>query len=71
MDASSPGWREALGAAAEYSDAGVKLEDLEGQEAGKVDPRTRGEYERRRAWRVDQPTLERFRALIDKYTGTQ
>lgn len=41
-------------------------------EAGeKIDPRSRGEYERRRGWRVDEGTMTRFRALIAQYHGTQ
>lgn len=70
MDASSPGWREALGPAAEFSDAGAPPTQEEEAE-GEANPKTRGEYERRRGWRVDQQTLQRFRDLIDMYKGTQ
>jgi tRNA pseudouridine38-40 synthase len=70
MDKSSPGWRIPLGAAAEFADAGVQppVDEEEGQE---VDPKARGEYERRRGWRVDQGTLERFRELVAGFKGTQ
>jgi tRNA pseudouridine38-40 synthase len=37
----------------------------------KIAPKKAGEFERRRGWRCDQPTLERFRALIKEYVGTQ
>ena len=82
LDESSPGWREQLGVAAEFVDAGVELPPrenriAEGKTEGRddeddfLDPRMRGEYERRRGWRVDQDTLTRFRALIAQYKATQ
>jgi tRNA pseudouridine38-40 synthase len=37
----------------------------------KVAPKKAGEFERRRGWRCDQSTLERFRALIKEFVGTQ
>lgn len=40
-------------------------------EETKVDPKARGEYERRRTWRVDPHTLKRFRELIAEFKGTQ
>jgi tRNA pseudouridine38-40 synthase len=36
-----------------------------------VDPKARGEYERRRGWRVDEGTMKRFRNLIAQFQGTQ
>lgn len=40
-------------------------------EETKLDPKARGEYERRRTWRVDPDTLKRFRELIAEFKGTQ
>jgi len=40
-------------------------------EPTKVAPKKAGEFERRRGWRCDQSTLERFRALIKEFVGTQ
>jgi tRNA pseudouridine38-40 synthase len=37
----------------------------------KVAPKKAGEFERRRGWRCDQSTLERFRALVKEFVGTQ
>lgn len=73
MDQSSPGWREALGEAAKFADGGspATIEGAEEGEEVKVDPKARGEFERKRGWRVDEPTLSRFRELIAMYTGTQ
>jgi hypothetical protein len=34
-------------------------------------PRAKGEYERRRGWRVDQGTMDRFRKLVAEFKGTQ
>lgn len=77
MDKSSPGWREKLGAAAVFADESPDLPPPdrswlreEGEEE-KVDPKSRGEYERRRGWRVDKDTLERFREIVSKFQGTQ
>jgi tRNA pseudouridine38-40 synthase len=69
LDKSSPGWRDALGSAAEFSDA--TPEDVAPVEGEEVTPARRGEYERRRGWRVDEGTLERFRALVKQFEGTQ
>lgn len=105
LDESSPGWRDALGTAAEFADAGipaeeeeperkegktglgepdnadVSMEDSPVEKTGENDgtprgerelgPKARGEYERRRGWRLDSTTLERFRALIAQFKGTQ
>lgn len=55
----------------------AKKEDVkEGEEAKdgepvKVAPKKAGEFERRRGWRCDTATLERFRALIKEFVGTQ
>lgn len=38
---------------------------------GKFGPKKAGEFERRREWRCDQGTLERFRRLIKEFVGTQ
>jgi tRNA pseudouridine38-40 synthase len=81
LDKSSPGWREALGPAAEFADAGlVAAEGIEGapevdeakpDDEIRVDKKMRGEFERKRGWRVDTQTLDRFKGLIAKYKGTQ
>ena len=77
MNVSSPGWRDALGVAAEFSDAGVAPMPEPGfgegpqSEEAKMDPRTRGEYERRRGWRVDDGTMKRFRELIKEFEGSR
>ncbi|OCF37335.1 tRNA pseudouridine(38-40) synthase [Kwoniella heveanensis BCC8398] len=74
LDASSPGWRDLLGKeAVDFVDAApafVPEEGAEGEEEGKLNPKNRGEFERRRGWRLDAKTLERFRALIAEYKGT-
>jgi len=70
LDKSSPGWRATLGPAADYADAGSQ-EVIGDDGEAKDDPKARGEFERRRAWRVDQPTLERFRNLVSHFKGTQ
>ncbi|ORY24576.1 pseudouridine synthase [Naematelia encephala] len=74
LDASSPGWRDTLGAAAEFADAAeptVKSgEGGEGEGDVDVDPKARGEYERRRGWRIDPGTMGRFRDLVKEYLGT-
>jgi tRNA pseudouridine38-40 synthase len=70
LNESSPGWREGLGPGAAFVDEAPELPAVD--EAGeKVDPRSRGEFERRRGWRVDEGTMARFRALIAQYHGTQ
>jgi hypothetical protein len=40
-------------------------------ESAEVTKCSRQEFERRRGWRVDEATLERFRGLIAKFQGTQ
>jgi len=40
-------------------------------EGNQADPKQRGEYERRRAWRVDVGTVKRFRDLVAEFKGTQ
>ena len=72
MNATSPGWREKLGPAAEFADAA--LDNGAGASAEGEDDDTPGkrmEYERRRGWRVDEETLERFRQILAAYKGTQ
>lgn len=86
LDISSPGWRDGLGAAAEFADAVVSDADEEapaisvttettGEEGGRTEtakvPSGRREFERRRAWRVDEGTMTRFRALVEKFLGTR
>jgi len=46
-------------------------EEAKEGEPTKVAPKKAGEFERRRGWRCDQSTLERFRALIKEFVGTQ
>jgi hypothetical protein len=46
-------------------------EEVKEGEGIKVAPKKAGEFERRRGWRCDQSTLERFRALIKEFVGTQ
>jgi tRNA pseudouridine38-40 synthase len=36
-----------------------------------LNPKERGEFERRRGWRIDQGTLERFRELVNEFHGSQ
>jgi hypothetical protein len=53
---------------------GEETKEAEGAKEGegiKVAPKKAGEFERRRGWRCDQSTLERFRALIKEFVGTQ
>jgi len=77
MDASSPGWRATLGASAEFADAAPALTIEADGEGGRMDvdveadPKRKGEYERRRGWRVDEATMKRFRDLIAEFSGTQ
>ncbi len=72
LDESSPGWREALEPGASFADEGIPaVEEETRNEDVEVDPRLRGEYERRRGWRVDKPTMERFRTLIQMFKGTK
>nr|XP_031858534.1 tRNA pseudouridine(38-40) synthase [Kwoniella shandongensis]KAA5525606.1 tRNA pseudouridine(38-40) synthase [Kwoniella shandongensis] len=69
LDESSPGWRDALGPAAEFADAAPPM--VQDEETGEaIEPRNRGEFERRRGWRVDEGTMKRFRDLIAQYKGT-
>lgn len=70
LNESSPGWRDVLGSAAAFADETPDLKDAPGEE-DELDPRQRGEYERRRGWRVDAATIERFRALVKQFEGTQ
>ncbi|OCF75536.1 tRNA pseudouridine(38-40) synthase [Kwoniella mangroviensis CBS 8886] len=71
LDKSSPGWRDLLGKeAVDFVDAAPSFEPEGEEEGGKVNPKNRGEFERRRAFRVDSKTLERFRELIAQYKGT-
>ncbi|WVW85112.1 tRNA pseudouridine(38-40) synthase [Kwoniella bestiolae CBS 10118] len=72
LDRSSPGWRDLLGKeAVDFIDAAPKFEPETEEDGGKViNPKNRGEFERRRGWRVDNKTLERFRELIAQYKGT-
>ncbi|WVQ84230.1 tRNA pseudouridine(38-40) synthase [Cryptococcus sp. DSM 104549] len=67
LDESCPDWREVIGPACEFSDAtNPPPIDLEGEPT----PQQRGEFERRRGWRVDERTMKRFRDIIAQYTGT-
>ncbi|KIR52998.1 tRNA pseudouridine(38-40) synthase [Cryptococcus gattii Ru294] len=68
LDISSPDWREIVG---EYpcSFADGRL-PMPTSDEGEVDPKVRGEYERKRKWRVDERTLNRFRDIIAQYKGT-
>ncbi len=68
MTASSPDWRDIVGSPADFSDAGRDSEPLHD---GEADPKQRGEYERRRGWRIDEGTMKRFRNLIAEFKGTQ
>ncbi|WWC88286.1 tRNA pseudouridine(38-40) synthase [Kwoniella dendrophila CBS 6074] len=73
LDKSSPGWRDLLGKeAVDFIDATPTFEPEEGEEGekGKINPKNRGEFERRRGWRVDQKTLSSFRDLVTQYKGT-
>jgi tRNA pseudouridine38-40 synthase len=67
LDETSPGWREVVKTSAAFVDAAPALEPAEGES---VDPRARGEFERRRGWRCDADTLARFREIIAVYKGT-
>lgn len=69
LNESSPGWRDSLGDAAAFADETPEME--EAAEGDKLDPKQRGEYERRRNWRVDEGTLSRFRELVQQFQGTQ
>jgi tRNA pseudouridine38-40 synthase len=58
----------------EETKGGEETKEGEGAKEGegiKVAPKKAGEFERRRGWRCDQFTLERFRALIKQFVGTQ
>ncbi|KLT42722.1 pseudouridine synthase [Cutaneotrichosporon oleaginosum] len=68
LDETSPGWKEPLKQALEFVDAAPPL--TAGAEGEELDPKLRGEFERRRGWRVDEETLKRFDALIQQYKGT-
>lgn len=68
LDETSPGWRDIVKTGLEFVDAAPPMpEAAEGEE---LDPKQRGEFERRRGWRVDEDTLKRFDALIQQYKGT-
>lgn len=67
LDSTSPGWRDVVATPLAFSDAAPPPPAAE---EGDIDPRSRGEFERRRTWRVDADTLSRFRALIAEYKGT-
>ena len=73
MDASSPGWRDALGSIAAFSDASPEssTEVKEDRLDVDADPKQKGEFERRRGWRVDEGTMKRFTNLIAEFKGTQ
>jgi len=58
----------------EETKGGAEVKEGEENKEGeptKVAPKKAGEFERRRGWRCDQSTLERFRALIKEFVGTQ
>ena len=71
-----------MGPAAEFADAGLaaieaaaeaeaEVVESKPDDEIRVDKKMRGEFERKRGWRVDEQTLDRFKALIAKYKGTQ
>lgn len=67
LDEVSPGWRDVVKTSAEFVNAAVPPAETDD---GSVDPKARGEFERRRGWRVDEDTLRRFRELVAQYKGT-
>jgi len=68
LDETSPGWREVVKVPAEFVNAAPPPpEPVEGET---IDPKSRGEFERRRGWRCDPDTLARFREIIAVYKGT-
>ncbi|BEJ17427.1 hypothetical protein CspHIS471_0608280 [Cutaneotrichosporon sp. HIS471] len=68
LDETSPGWRDIVKSGLEFVDAAPPMEEpAEGED---YDPKQRGEFERRRGWRVDEDTLKRFDDLIQQYKGT-
>lgn len=69
LDISSPDWRDIVGEGpCSFADARLPMPT---SDEGEVDPKVRGEYERKRRWRVDEKTLNRFRDIIAQYKGTQ
>lgn len=68
LDEVSPGWRDIVKTGLEFVDAAPAALPADDGEA--IDPKARGEFERRRGWRIDAGTLERFRGLIAEYKGT-
>lgn len=68
LDQVSPGWREVVKVPAEFVDAAPAIP--EPKEGDPADPKSRGEFERRRGWRIDPDTLQRFRNMIAEYQGT-
>lgn len=70
LNGSSPGWRDGLGPGAEFADQTPDMTGSAG-EGEALNPKERGEFERRRGWRIDQGTLERFRELVNEFHGSQ
>ena len=70
LNASSPGWRDGLGPGADFADQTPDMTESAG-EGEALNPKERGEFERRRGWRIDQGTLERFRELVNEFHGSQ
>ncbi|WVQ73440.1 tRNA pseudouridine(38-40) synthase [Cryptococcus sp. DSM 104548] len=69
LDETSPGWREVVGEeACGFADARLPMPT---SEEGDVDPKVRGEFERKRGYRVDEKTLNRFRDIVAMYKGTR
>nr|ODN89350.1 tRNA pseudouridine(38-40) synthase [Cryptococcus depauperatus CBS 7855] len=68
LDESSSNWRQVVGEkACAFADARLPMPTTE---EGDLDPKVRGEFERKRTWRVDEKTLSRFRDIIAEYKGT-
>ncbi|EIW67637.1 hypothetical protein TREMEDRAFT_14084, partial [Tremella mesenterica DSM 1558] len=70
LDSSSPGWREGLGPGTEFVNAAPPLVEVDESAVTTDTPARRGEYERRRNWRVDEGTMGRFRGLMSMYLGS-
>jgi tRNA pseudouridine38-40 synthase len=79
LDASSPGWRDALSVPdAFWQDAeegkilnDVDWKDMSKSERASIQDAKLKEAERWRGWRVDEASLNRFKEVIAGYKGTQ
>lgn len=69
-EATAPAEPEGLADAAAPAASGSDSNELP-ETRGTFGPKKAGEFERRRGWRCDQGTLERFKALIKEFVGTQ